>query len=356
MLKKKNESSQNRIEYLDTLRIMATIAVIMIHVAASQWYFADINSFDWFVIVIYDGIVRWAVPIFVMISGVLFLEKENEGIDQLYRKYIFKIAIVFIIWSLIYLFDSVLRENLGVKECIVKFFTGEFHMWYLYMITGLYMLVPLLKEIVRNMTLTKYFLFLTLVFTFVLPYIADLFLLIDSSINMIIESGIETINFHFTLGYVGYFVLGYYLNRINTDGKIKWLIYFLGAIGFIFTVLLTLQMSWVKKIPDETFYDNFTLNVLFESIAIFVLIKNNFQKLKRNFFKKEIIKRISKYTFGVYLSHVLVIDYVISAIEQKDFNCCSLIYIPMITLLVAIISFGISMLLNQIPILKRFMV
>lgn len=176
---KENENCQNRIEYLDILRIVATIAVIMIHVAASRWYFGDINSFDWIVIVTYDGIVRWAVPIFVMISGVLFLEKENIGITQLYRKYIFKIVIVFIIWSAIYLLDSVMRDNLNSKECIVKFFRGEFHMWYLHMIVGLYMLVPLLKEIVRNMTLTKYFLALTLVFTFVLPYIADLFLLVD---------------------------------------------------------------------------------------------------------------------------------------------------------------------------------
>ena len=130
----------------------------------------------------------------------------------------------------------------------------------------------------------------------------------------------------------------------------------MGAIGFVFTVLLTLQMSRVKKIPDETFYDSFTLNVMFESIAIFVLIKNNFQKLKTNFFKKEIIKKMSKYTFGVYLSHVLVINYVFSAIEKKDINCCSLIYIPMITLLVTIISFGISIVLNRLPIVRRYMV
>ena len=97
----KEENCQNRIGYLDILRIMSTIAVIMIHVVASEWYSADVNNSEWFVLVIYDGIVRWAVPIFVMISGVLFLEKGNKGIVQLYKKNIFKIVKVFLIWSLI---------------------------------------------------------------------------------------------------------------------------------------------------------------------------------------------------------------------------------------------------------------
>ena len=66
---------KERIIYFDYLRVLATMAVIFLHVAAQNWYNTDINTLNWHVFNIYDSIVRWGVPIFIMISGALFLEK-----------------------------------------------------------------------------------------------------------------------------------------------------------------------------------------------------------------------------------------------------------------------------------------
>ena len=74
--------------YCDYLRLIATFAVVVLHVAASNWYSTDVNGLEWQSFNFYDSVVRWGVPIFVMISGSLFLSREIS-IRKIYSKYIF---------------------------------------------------------------------------------------------------------------------------------------------------------------------------------------------------------------------------------------------------------------------------
>jgi len=61
---------KERIAYLDALRIFAMFMVIMLHTAADQWWLVfSVNRNDWEVLNFYNSVVRFAVPIFAMISG-----------------------------------------------------------------------------------------------------------------------------------------------------------------------------------------------------------------------------------------------------------------------------------------------
>ena len=62
--------------YCDYLRLIATFAVVVLHVAAFNWENTDVNGIEWQTFNFYNSIVRWGVPIFVMISGSLFLNRE----------------------------------------------------------------------------------------------------------------------------------------------------------------------------------------------------------------------------------------------------------------------------------------
>lgn len=76
----KTNTVTNTTEHLvnyDYLRVLATFAVILLHVAASKWNYADVNGLEWQTYNFYDSIVRWAVPFFVMISGSLFLPRDS---------------------------------------------------------------------------------------------------------------------------------------------------------------------------------------------------------------------------------------------------------------------------------------
>ena len=68
----------NRILYPDILRILAVFAVMMIHVSASGFYTNPVQSFTWQVVNFYECMVRWAVPVFVMVTGMFFFESLKK--------------------------------------------------------------------------------------------------------------------------------------------------------------------------------------------------------------------------------------------------------------------------------------
>lgn len=97
--------------YCDYLRIIATFAVVVLHVSASNWCSTDVNGMEWQAFNFYDSIVRWSVPIFVMISGSLFLGRDIP-IKRIYEKYILRMIIAFIFWSVFYaLMNAETMEN-----------------------------------------------------------------------------------------------------------------------------------------------------------------------------------------------------------------------------------------------------
>ena len=63
------QTQPQRIAYFDVLRILATFAVIVLHLSAQHWADTDVYSRAWQAFNLYDSAVRWAVPVFVMISG-----------------------------------------------------------------------------------------------------------------------------------------------------------------------------------------------------------------------------------------------------------------------------------------------
>ena len=88
------QSPQERVVYADLLRIFATFAVIVMHVAASGWSSTPVSSFDWQVYNLYDSLARWAVPVFVMLSGMFLLDPQKDtSTAKIYRKYILRIIL-----------------------------------------------------------------------------------------------------------------------------------------------------------------------------------------------------------------------------------------------------------------------
>ena len=78
---------QERVMYVDLLRVISMISVIILHVSSCMYAILDIESINWFVANIFDSLVRFGVPVFVMISGVFFLNQNKEyGFEKLYNK------------------------------------------------------------------------------------------------------------------------------------------------------------------------------------------------------------------------------------------------------------------------------
>lgn len=348
-----------RIIYYDFLRIISMVAVIVLHTAAERWGGVEVHSLAWKSFNFYDSIVRWAVPVFTMISGALFLSpSKNITVKRIYYKHIFRIVLAFFVWSSLYASRTLLKGN-GIKSFLASVIAGHYHMWFLIMLVGLYMIVPLLRQITANKDLTKYFLLLSFVFTFLIPAVffalRCIDRLYDSGFYDFAQSVYDNINFHFALGFSFYFVLGYFLSTTSFSKKLEIICYILGIIGFISTVILSMGISYFLNEPNGTFYGNMTINVMLESIAVFVFCKIRITNIIKKEQMIKIVQKLSKLSFGVYLIHAFFLELLLKlGIDTLSFN--PVLSVPCIALLVFLLSLSVSAILNKIPIVKKYLI
>lgn len=350
----------NRTLYFDILRILATFAVIFLHSACASWDM-DNFSFDWNVRNIYDSAVRWCVPVFVMISGALFLNPEKHiSIKKLYTKNIVRIITAFFLWGTIYAaYNFFINNDHNLIGFVLNILYGQFHFWFLYMIIGVYITIPILRQIAQNKTATKYFLIMAFVFTFILPLSLSI---ISKLLPTIISNGgsiisllyhyFESLDLALFAGYSGYFLLGYYLNA----NKCKYtnLIYTIGILSFIAIGGGTVLSFYIFGEFKDFLYKYLTPFVLFEAIAVFLFIKNHTPKIKFSAKAISLITKISNLCFGIYLVHILVL-WLLSHYGISTNKFSTIISIPTISILVFAISLFISSCLYKIPFCRKYM-
>lgn len=156
----------------------------------------------------------------------------------------------------------------------------------------------------------------------------------------------------FVFGFTSYFILGFYLNKTEINKKKRLLIYILGVIGLALTVLLNWLASKNAGKSTETFYGANSINVLLMSIAMFVWLKYN---VKSNDKLNKIIIKLSKYSFGAFLVHIFILQVLYAfGIQTTSFH--PTLSVPAITIFTAIVSYLISMVLNKIPVIKKYVI
>lgn len=342
----------DRTVYFDYLKVFASFAVMILHISAQNWYITDVNGSAWQIYNLFNSMVRWAVPVFVMISGALFLNR-NITLKKIYSKYILRLVIAFAFWSLIY----AIFINGSVANRIESFIVGYYHMWFIMMIAGMYACIPFIKPIAGKAGICIYFLVLSMLFSFVIP---EFMTLANDFGNRAIIKGADAIgqnlrnmNMYMVLGYTGYFVLGYYISNISLRKILRILIYFLGICGFLSTAGLTLLVSLRNQNYCDHYYGYFTINVFLEALAVFVWFKyRTFKREGINAF----VGRLAKFSFGAYLIHVLVIEQLDLQLGLNTLSFHPAISIICIGALTFIISFIASAILNQIPYVNKLIV
>lgn len=342
---------ENRIVYFDHLRVAATFAVIILHVTSQLWPTIGTNEFGWKVFNFFNSIVRWGVPVFVMMSGTLFLGREIP-MKKIYSKYILRMVISFVIWSGIY---AAISEG-DVKAKLYLFIQGPYHMWFILMIICLYISIPFIKPIAKNDKTCRYYLILAFLFAFLFPQIMMLTYDFYSDLYksmLIVNNAVNSMNMYIVLGYTSYFILGYYLNKTELTKKQRIIIYFLGVVGFASTLFLDLLVVLKTQQGFERYKGNFNVNILFESIAVFTWFKyKNFNRRGWNKF----MKKLSKYSFGAYLVHVLVLDQLNVRLGLSTMRFGPILTVVCTGIAIFIISFSVSAVLNQIPVVRKYMV
>lgn len=276
------------------LRILATFSVIIIHVSGPMVVrFGEISFFDWNVANLFDSISRYSVPMFFMISGSLILGK-NYGLFEFLKNRFGKILFPFLFWSLVYsLFNRYVFQNETfsfVKIIKDVFYGSEYHLWFVYALFGIYLITPILRKWIANASQKE---ILYVLFIWGITLIISI-----PGMNIYFPK----INLSYFTGFIGYFILGYYLKQYCfTKKTVPFLLIFFGA---TITIFGTYFMTLKKGSFYYYFYEYLSLNVLMVSSGLFLF----FNKLSNSNAKtNSVIIKLNATCFGIYLVHPFVL-------------------------------------------------
>jgi len=329
--------------WINNLRFISLLAVVILHTTSpvlETYNHGPIST--WLIGDFYNSLVRFAVPVFVMISGALLLHRDYELGDFLKRRLI-RIVIPFLFWSLIYVGYEFYIEDLNytgidwntTRQILHLLKVGSsYHLWYVYMLIGLYLLIPIISKFVRNATQNEvlYFLIVWLVVMLLeQPYLSRFK---------------PSVDLRYFEGFVGYLVLGHYLafKPIAKKQTALWAILFFACLGgcTLGTYLLYQHYNGISTL----LYEPVSPPTLLMASSVFMLGRLWTPKVPtwvisfRDF--------AGKYNYGIYLSHALIL----SLLSEQDFNYT--LFNPWISIpCVAIVCFCLSLLLvfliNKIP-------
>lgn len=339
--------NNNRIKWIDYLKVFASIAVISIHYTADKVVNGNIDSMGWLVYVLYNSFSRFAVPIFVMVSGANFLKKKTS-IKNIYSKYIFRLLISYFVWSFIY---KIYYE----KDGIVSIFLGHVHLWYIPMLIGIYLSLPILYKIVECKKTTFYFLGLSFIFIFLMPTVSALVTTYGSEVLInnysIVDKFILKFRLNIFMGYNFYFILGFVLSTIQFNIKQRFSLYSLSFFASLMIFILTASLSIEQQKTNITFTNNLLIFTLSQSIGLFIWFRYNSVRFK---VVDNIVIFLSRISYGSYLIHIIVLKEVVDRFKLYSISFNSLLMVPLVVIIVFSISMLISFILSKIPYLNKY--
>lgn len=317
-----------RVVFLDYLRVIACFMVIMVH--SCEFFFIDGDSIgiqslsDGFWVSVVDSALRASVPLFVMASSYLLLPLRYNTTEFFKRRFS-RVFIPFIIWSLLYAVLPMLWGEISVAEVktnllqlLFNFNASSGHLWFIYMLIGLYLFMPVLSPWLEKVSKKEERLFLGVWFLSTFwPYLSIGAGALTGNSNLYGECYWN--EFHllwYFSGFIGYLVLAHYIRKYINWSLRKSLIIggSLFVIGYLFTAVV-----WYGRIPTagslqelELSWRFCTFNVLFMTFGLFVILKSLFRNKTQ---VPAFIQDISRLSYGMYLMHIFVLVFTFQLLE-----------------------------------------
>lgn len=342
---------------LDILRGLSIIFVVVLHTMGKySTVITPYTGVNWWILTVLESIAKIAVPMFVMISGALLLDKAKNyaNASEFYKKRLAKIGVPLIFWSVFYYASLILfkLKPLSVKGAIADFLFLDmfYHLYFMYIILGLYMITPFLKVYINNVSIEEIKKTIYSLFTYSITAIIVLHIFPSKLSYWSV--------FTVFIPFLPYYVAGYYLNSINIQYKVQSLAYLYVAVIILslptkfiaWNLANSTQNIWISKY----FSDALSINIVLLSILFFILFKQskNLLLFKNYPWIASHLREIAKYSFGIYLIHPIVIFILNKFITVLSTNIFALLLIGLEILIVLYSSFIIMKISSRIRILK----
>lgn len=302
---------------LDVMRIISTLGVIGIHVSSG----------------VLEQLCTFAVPLFVMISGVLWLDEQvTVSVEKIWKKNIFRIVTAFLFWSLVYILYEA-ADEMNVRTFVYQWLTGYYHMWFCYMIVGVYMFIPVIRKLKEDRKLYVYLLLLSGVIAVIIPSALKI-----PSIAAF-EYNADLLFYKMGVGFVFYFMLGDFLHRLKLKSIYRKLLYIGGILSF------AVMCTGMWKVDD---FDIF--KVIYVS-SIFVAVRELMSRIKIKSKICYFLQQVSGLCFGIYMIHVLILKLV-----NRFFSLNTILPDILIIGIVFMISLGIAYIINKLPCIRKYII
>ena len=341
--------------WADITRILATFSVIVLHSAAAGFYGRlAANSSHFQVCNFYNSVTRFSVPVFVMLSGMFLLNPQNEySLKKLYFKKILRLMSAFVIWSMFYVCvnNSHVRPLPSCYELLCQLVRGQFHLWFIFMISGLYMVTPILRLIAKDEKMLFYSIILGFIFVFLYNPTLE-----NSKLGTITQLIVDRLGVNRVVGgYVTYFLLGYWLSIHNLDQKKRIVIYILGMTILLGSTIFNGVYSAYLNSPGEYVLDNLWADTFFAALAVFVFCKYTFKEKSFSPWMCKAISKTAEFSFGIYLIHVFILDH-LKWIGLPHFFIHPLFSVPIMSILTFVLSFCAVYVISKIPFFNKYVI
>jgi surface polysaccharide O-acyltransferase-like enzyme len=349
-------AGSRRVLYVDATRAYAIGLVVVSHVFAPvSAAFNDYPRGTWWFFNLLNSAIRLCVPLFVMISGKLLLgsTREEPYLKEVGRR-LARIVPPFFLWSMVYAaYDAHLAgEDFSIGEALRQFLQGptEFHLWFMYMIIGVYLIAPFLRRFVRVAGRREIEALLGFwAFYLILGFWAPGFASSGPAATLI--------------GYGGYFVLGYYLDREPVEpGRVRALALLSIAVVAINALATYRLVSAQGGAADQRYYGGLAPLVALYSACFFLILKAlDYDRIYARWPSlRHAVDWISGDSYNLYLIHVLWIWLLTKGqfgweISEKT-GGTPWVGVPLTSVLVFAGSLALSWLLRKTPWLSKLAV
>ncbi len=301
----------------DLLRVIAIYMVMQIHTGEFEYIANDgtvLHTSGAWAVGWTNSLLRVCVPLFVMISGFFLFPIEDER--RFFRKRFTRVLIPFVVWCVVYAFYDYARglatlrtTLLHVARIPVNYGTEVGHLWFVYMLMGIYLIAPVLSPWMVSASRRSMELFLALWgMTLLLPFIHLYFPEVWGECYW---NATPTL-YYFT-GFIGYVVAAVYIKRfvMAASLRVDCVAVAMVVVGYACTAGGFLyRLGRVNEVKSLELTWNFTsLNVAVMTVGLFLLFRN-LQAARRGGTAWRLIDDLSRMSYGMYLAHIIVLGLV----------------------------------------------
>lgn len=338
-------TERKRLDYIDFANIAAAFAVICLHCSGGVSHYEEDRR--WYLALLIQTVMHFAVPVFFMITGTTLLEyRKRYSTKTFFKKRALRAGIPFLFWSVVYLlFPVLLYQNpfpdfTAFRDAILN--NGATNIfWFFYALFGVYLAMPVLSLLAKpeNFKSIEYLCLLSFAFNALLPVFTRYVGPVYVELKPVIVGG-----------YLSYVFLGWLIRNERYSKKTRLLIYAAGICSTILMFFGTWAFTRQSGAVDGFFMEYNSIACFPMSAALMLAFKHfPWEKVYR-FIPQKLVTKAAGAGLGVYVMHMLVLQ-----VNEKYgwFDNHPMYYMVFMPILTYVFCVLLTCLLQKIPVVRR---